>query len=421
VGEILVFTDSDCVVEDGWLVEMVRPFSDHEVVGVQGCYKTRQRGWMARFVQYEIEERYGRMSRYRYIDFIGTYSAAYRRDVFMRGGAFDESFPLASGEDPELSFRLSDMGYKMVFNPMAVVYHFHPDTLRKYLRQKFYRAYWRVAVYKRNPRRIKGETYTPPTLSLHIAFTYISLLIGPFYPYILLFLLLSTMPFTIRVAGREKKYLLLSPPIVILRNIVFGLGIMYGLIKIREKRYPRVNLILSRIRGKILDVGHSSGTLHEVLRRSSPNVFGLDIKEKKVENSIVGDAQNMAIKDEIFEFVVAGEIIEHLRNPELFLRECFRVTKQGGTCVITTPNKRSWVNRLTKSYVTDVHLSLFDEESLVRLCQKCGFRIKEVKYLPYTKESSEGSNYPYFFRLRGIIHKLVPDSMREEIIVVCEK
>ena len=42
-GEIILFTDSDCVPEGNWITEMMAPFKDDkDVVGVKGRYKTKQ-------------------------------------------------------------------------------------------------------------------------------------------------------------------------------------------------------------------------------------------------------------------------------------------------------------------------------------------------------------------------------------------
>jgi glycosyltransferase involved in cell wall biosynthesis len=57
-GNILLFTDADCVPATSWLAEMARSFEDQEVVGVKGVYRTRQAGLIPRFVQCEYEERY---------------------------------------------------------------------------------------------------------------------------------------------------------------------------------------------------------------------------------------------------------------------------------------------------------------------------------------------------------------------------
>lgn len=239
-GDILVFTDSDCIPAKTWLAEMLRPFSELRIIGVQGRYKTEQRELIAKFAQYEIEERYERMSRWEYIDFIGSYSAAYRRDAFLDVGGFDESFPIASGEDPDLSFRLSKKGYKMVFNSKAVVYHRHPRVLSDYLKKKFNRAYWRVALYKKHAGKVIKDTYTPQLLKVQIGMFYLftlslflALYNGNFIlPIIVFFLLLSSaLPTSIRNFARDARVGLASPAIILMRTAVFGVGLIYGFFK----------------------------------------------------------------------------------------------------------------------------------------------------------------------------------------------
>lgn len=61
-GEILLFTDSDCVPREDWLEEMIRPFQTPGIVGVKGAYRTRQRGLVPRFAQEEFEEKYARLN-----------------------------------------------------------------------------------------------------------------------------------------------------------------------------------------------------------------------------------------------------------------------------------------------------------------------------------------------------------------------
>lgn len=172
-GDIVVFTDADCVPEPEWLVQMLKPFEDLTITGVQGAYRTRQTEWVARFVQLEIEERYERQARAMEkrgrIDFVGSYAAAYRRNEYLEVGGFDPTFPSASGEDPDLSFRLSERGARLVFNPRAVVFHTHPTRLLAYWRTKFFRAYWRVKLYGKNPSKMAGDNYTPKVLNAQIA------------------------------------------------------------------------------------------------------------------------------------------------------------------------------------------------------------------------------------------------------------
>ena len=128
-GTIILFTDDDCVPMPEWLNAMLRPFEDPEVVGVKGVYRTTQKSLVARFVQIEYEDRYRLMAGLSSIDFIDTYSAAFRRERFLEMTGYDTSFPIACAEDIELSYRMSARGWKMRFVPGAIVYHTHADTL----------------------------------------------------------------------------------------------------------------------------------------------------------------------------------------------------------------------------------------------------------------------------------------------------
>ena len=87
-AEILLFTDADCEPTPNWVEAMTRPFDDPSVCGTKGAYETEQREWVARLVQVEYEEKYERMKAFDSIDFIDTYSGAFRREVFGALGLF---------------------------------------------------------------------------------------------------------------------------------------------------------------------------------------------------------------------------------------------------------------------------------------------------------------------------------------------
>jgi len=262
VGQILVFTDADCEPTPNWLTEMCRPFSETsaEITGVKGVYRTRQASVVARFAQVEFESRYRKMRKLKYVDFVDTYSAAFNKNVFIALGGFDTTFPVANNEDVDFSYRLASKGYKLVFNPAAAVYHHHPDTIFRYLKQKFGRAYWRMAVYRAYPGKIKSDSYTPQTLKLQIllSFMILAALVGWLYfgKYrIVLFVslalfMLSSMPFfltLIRMPPRKGLFLvLMSPFMLFVRGLVMGLGILWSLQPrwMRKGRFSQVFLLL---------------------------------------------------------------------------------------------------------------------------------------------------------------------------------
>lgn len=240
-GEIVLFTDADCMPSSDWIEEMVRPFSDSDVVAVKGRYRTRQTQLMARFVQMEFEDRYNMLQRHSTIDMIDTYSAAFRKDVFQRMGRFDSRFPKANNEDTELSYRLASAGCKMVFNPKAVVFHTHPSTLAKYLKIKFWRGYWRMAVYRKYPHKAFKDTYTPNILKLQtilMALSFplclLSIVRPPIFTsvaFIWSIIWMSALPFSLKTYSKDRTVGVAVPWIILLRSMVLAAGSLLGLLK----------------------------------------------------------------------------------------------------------------------------------------------------------------------------------------------
>ena len=241
-GEIILFTDADCVPTKEWIEEMIKPFAESGVVAVKGAYRTRQRGLLARFIQAEFEERYALLERERYVDFVDSHSAAYRKVEFLATGGFDPNFLLS--EDVDLSYKLSRLGHKMIFNPKAIVYHRHPETLWAYFRAKFQRAYWRTKSYRQHPGKMLKDSYTPQVLKAQIGLVF---LLGLMIPAWLLcerqrpqffwgmalvgsLFLFTTLPFAVKVIKRDWLVGLFSPFYLLLRATALGLGFALGFV-----------------------------------------------------------------------------------------------------------------------------------------------------------------------------------------------
>jgi len=238
-GDIVLFIDADCRATENWIEEMVRPFNNPDIAGVKGVYRTEQSDLIARFVQIEYEQKYERMKKIPYIDFIDTYSAGFRRDIFLKYGGYDTSFPTASVEDQEFSFRLAKDGHKMVFQPSGVVYHLHPNNLKRYFRRKFYVAYWKILVLKKHPGKFGSDSHTPQSLKVQILLTYMiaaSLMVIPvnrvfLLPTLfgLLFFLLSTLPLISFALKKDGEVAVWTPALLFLRSFAFCTGLISGI------------------------------------------------------------------------------------------------------------------------------------------------------------------------------------------------
>ncbi|MFH1228893.1 MAG: glycosyltransferase [Candidatus Aenigmatarchaeota archaeon] len=238
-GKIVMFTDSDCIVPRNVLRKIMDDFRKHDIAGVGGSYKTFNKEFpTARFVGYEIGWRHSKQPRH--TDFLGTYCCAYNRGLFIKFGGFDTSFKVASGEDPEFSFKLSEAKHKLLFDNSIFVWHTHPSSLGKYLRQQFFRAYWRVNLYNKHPDKITGDIYTgleipyAPLLMCIFAITGLLAIAYPAAAYVsavsLILYFAIYLSFFRFVSQSEIGLIPFSLAVIFLRTIVWIFGFAYGLV-----------------------------------------------------------------------------------------------------------------------------------------------------------------------------------------------
>ena len=240
-GDILLFTDADCVPALDWAERMTAAFAEPDVAGAKGVYRTHQQELVARFVQVEYEDRYDRMRPLETIDFVDTYSAGYRRDVFLASGGFDTSFPTASVEDQEFSFRLAKAGHRLIFVPDAQVFHTHDRALGEYARRKFWIGYWKVRVMRDHPDKLMRDSHTPQVLKVQIGLAAMGALLvvaGALNRWVALAglaawvaLLVSGLPFLIRLLRRDPAVVLIAPLLLFVRAWALGLGFLIGLLR----------------------------------------------------------------------------------------------------------------------------------------------------------------------------------------------
>lgn len=104
--------------------------------------------------------------------------------------------------------------------------------------------------------------------------------------------------------------------------------------------------------GKLIDLGclHSLIPLWAKKQYPEAEVWGLDQAEKAIKELAEaepdihythGDACDTGFPNNYFDYVVAGELIEHLEDPKAFFKEVFRILKPGGVLALTTPKEET--------------------------------------------------------------------------------
>ncbi|HYJ86169.1 MAG TPA: glycosyltransferase, partial [Pyrinomonadaceae bacterium] len=135
-GEIIAFTDADCVADEDWLTHLVARFQASEFAAVGGPNLSPPDD---SFVASCVAVSPGAPAHVLLDDEVAEHipgcNMAFRREALDAINGFDPIFR-AAGDDVDLCWRLQNKGYKIGFSPAAVVWHFRRNTVRDYLKQQ---------------------------------------------------------------------------------------------------------------------------------------------------------------------------------------------------------------------------------------------------------------------------------------------
>jgi SAM-dependent methyltransferase len=108
------------------------------------------------------------------------------------------------------------------------------------------------------------------------------------------------------------------------------------------------------VRGAVLEIGCGWGRGLELLTQAADHYTGIDKngelitslqaeypQSRFIQASIppLTDGSGQPLPDNSFDFVVTFQVIEHIDNDDLFIREAHRVLKPGGKLLLTTVNR----------------------------------------------------------------------------------
>jgi glycosyltransferase involved in cell wall biosynthesis len=140
IGRLVAMTDSDTLPQHSWLRKLAAGLNDNpDAIGIEGKVYAENEGEFGPLGEGPTNKTGGV-----YL----TCNCAYRRDVLLQVGGFDESFPYPAYEDAELAARVRLLG-PIIWQPEAIV--IHPQrrlTLRTVLKKLRHWKYVQLMGYR---------------------------------------------------------------------------------------------------------------------------------------------------------------------------------------------------------------------------------------------------------------------------------
>lgn len=171
------------------------------------------------------------------------------------------------------------------------------------------------------------------------------------------------------------------------------------------QRVERNPFLIERARGKrVLHLGcadehlvdqkiKDNAHLHAQLASVARELWGVDVSREGISqlrqagfsNLIHGDVERLDeiedLRNRDFDVIIAGELIEHLSNPGLFLNGCRSLCSAGTDLILTTPNALVYSQPLfallNREAIHPDHTLMWSPTTLRKLVTRSGFAIRE--------------------------------------------
>jgi len=176
--------------------------------------------------------------------------------------------------------------------------------------------------------------------------------------------------------------------------------------------------------------------LHKHLVENFPEVVGVDVSRENVKKMLELDYKNVFVmnaecidrsKMGKFDTIVAGDLVEHLSNPGLFLQSAAECLNPGGRIVIATPNPFSpmfflmYLKNLIRAFDPE-HSLWMCPQTLSQLASRYDFSLTKCVFVDFLIPKVVSSIwYKVYGLLWKVVRPIMPKRIRRWFIVVLER
>ena len=135
--DLVAALDADCIAEPSWLATLAESMQESDVAGAGGSLREGvQDSWADRWRAAHMPQEWGPRS-IRNPKFLFGCNNIYRKAAVLEVGGYDETLR-TNGEDCDLSRRLRERDWQLIYNPAAQAVHRRSDTV-----SSIFDNYWR--------------------------------------------------------------------------------------------------------------------------------------------------------------------------------------------------------------------------------------------------------------------------------------
>jgi glycosyltransferase involved in cell wall biosynthesis len=152
-GEIVAYTDSDCVADPDWLGYLVARMEGGSLAACGGPnFPPPEESLVPAAVAVSPGGPTHVLISDAVAEHIAGCNMAFRRRALLALGGFDPVYR-AAGDDIDICWRFQDAGHTIGFSPAAIVWHFRRNTVKAYLKQQKGYGKAEALVYAKHPFR----------------------------------------------------------------------------------------------------------------------------------------------------------------------------------------------------------------------------------------------------------------------------
>jgi glycosyltransferase involved in cell wall biosynthesis len=245
-GEIIIRMDAHATYQNDYVSKCVKYLYEYNADNVGGTMITwpQQNTFIGRSIVKALTSHFGvgnsdfRTGVKQPKETDTVFGGCYRREVFDKVGYLNEN--LVSSQDMDFNIRLKKIGGKIMLFPDIVSYYYTRSDLNSFIKNNFRNGVWAIYPMKFVKMPLSWRHYIPLTFVFTLLGSGLMALYWWMFGYLFLFIagiyLLANIFFSAKIYVSEKnwRYFFIMPIVFTTLHISYGLGSIWGVIKLLQ-------------------------------------------------------------------------------------------------------------------------------------------------------------------------------------------